>query len=125
MGELLVSEYQIGTEKTAIYRDGVADAIKDGGFIENWANLAYCVLGLNGEAGELANNVKKIIRDEGGFVKQDMKDKLFKELGDCHWYLSQIATELGFKTNDILDYNLSKLASRQERGVLQGAGDDR
>jgi len=125
VGELLVSEYQLGTEHTAIYRDGVRKSMQGGIHLEKWANLSYCVLGLNGEAGELANNVKKVIRDSYGEVTQEMKDKLFKELGDCHWYLSQIATELGFKTNDILDYNLSKLASRQERGVLTGSGDDR
>ena len=124
MAELLVSEYQLGTEETAIYREGVANAVQ-GGYIEGWANLSYAAHGLAGEAGEISNNVKKILRDDGGFVTQDMKDKLFKEVGDCAWYISQLATELGFKLNDIMDYNLTKLASRKERGVLSGSGDDR
>lgn len=124
MERLTISEYQEGTEKTAIYRDGIARAAQSG-LIENWANLSYCAHGLTGEAGELSNDIKKVVRDDGGLVTPERAERLFKEIGDCYWYLSQICNELGFKIENVMDFNLSKLASRQERGVLTGSGNDR
>lgn len=121
MAELTIAEYQMGTEKTAIYRDGSAHS----GYLENWANVSYCVHGLTGEAGEVAGDVKKAKRDDGGYFTEERKERLFKEIGDVCWYLSQLCTELGFRLEDVMDYNLTKLASRQQRGVLGGSGDNR
>jgi len=124
MDELTISGYQEGTEKTAIYRDGVHNST-GGGYIENWSNLAYVALGLAGEAGEFAGSVKKAVRDEDGFISPIRKEELFKELGDVAWYLSQACTELGLSLQAVLDYNLTKLESRKDRGVLTGSGDNR
>lgn len=82
--------------------------------------LAYCALGLGGEAGEYSEKVKKLIRDG----KLD-KPLAAKELGDVLWYLTRSANELGYRLTDIAEINLVKLTSRMERGVLQGSGDER
>jgi NTP pyrophosphatase (non-canonical NTP hydrolase) len=82
--------------------------------------LAYCALGLTGEAGEYSEKVKKLIRD--GKLEKPLAAK---ELGDVLWYLTRCANELGYSLTDIAEINLVKLTSRQERGVLQGSGDER
>lgn len=84
--------------------------------------LIYSVLGLTGEAGELANKVKKTIRDgELAYTPDD----LAAELGDVLWYVSAIADNLGFKLEYIAEANLNKLRTRAEKGTLRGSGDDR
>lgn len=82
--------------------------------------LAYCALGVGGEAGEYSEKVKKLIRDG----KLD-KPLAAKELGDVLWYITASANELGFSLADIAEINIVKLSSRAERGVLQGSGDTR
>ena len=87
--------------------------------------MTYPALGLCGEAGEVAEKVKKTLRDDGGVLSDDRRDALSRELGDVLWYLSQLATEAGLDLEEIASENLAKLFSRQERGVLRGSGDDR
>lgn len=82
--------------------------------------LAYCALGLVGEAGEYSEKIKKLIRDG----KLD-KPLAAKELGDVLWYLTRSANELGYTLTDIAEINLVKLTDRKDRGVLQGSGDER
>jgi NTP pyrophosphatase (non-canonical NTP hydrolase) len=105
-------EYQEESRKTAIYPD------KDNNFV-------YPVLGLVGEAGEVAEKIKKIIRDKEGIVDQESREKVMKELGDVLWYLSQTATELNLSLEEVVNNNIEKLKSRQERGKLRGEGDNR
>lgn len=88
-------------------------------------DLLHWVLGINGEAGEVAEKVKKIIRDKGGKVSDDDKQELGKEIGDVLWYLAVFAHHLGIEFDDIATDNLKKLADRKSRGVLGGAGDNR
>jgi NTP pyrophosphatase (non-canonical NTP hydrolase) len=87
--------------------------------------LSYPALGLAGEAGEVAEHAKKVIRDDAGEVTPERKAALAKELGDVLWYVAQIATELDLDLDAIAAGNLDKLLSRQRRGVLSGSGDDR
>jgi NTP pyrophosphatase (non-canonical NTP hydrolase) len=87
--------------------------------------LSYPALGLAGEAGEVAEHVKKAIRDDGGAIGQARRAALSKELGDVLWYVAQLASELGLELEEIAAENLDKLFSRQRRGVLAGSGDDR
>ena len=87
--------------------------------------LSYPALGLAGEAGEVAEHVKKAIRDDGGEVSDARRAALAKELGDVLWYVAQLASELGLELEEIARENLDKLLSRQHRGVLSGSGDDR
>jgi NTP pyrophosphatase (non-canonical NTP hydrolase) len=77
-------------------------------------------MGLAGEAGEVANKIKKHIRD--GVLDFD---KVADELGDVLWYVSQMASELGYDLNTIAEGNIDKLYSRLDRGVVQGEGDNR
>ncbi|OGL71120.1 hypothetical protein A3B32_02320 [Candidatus Uhrbacteria bacterium RIFCSPLOWO2_01_FULL_53_9] len=105
-------EYQRESRKTAIYPLA-------------GTNLVYPVLGLVGEAGEIANKVKKIQRDDQGVLSEERRQALREELGDVLWYLSQVATELDVDLDEIATDNLAKLFSRKDRGVLHGSGDQR
>jgi NTP pyrophosphatase (non-canonical NTP hydrolase) len=107
-----LSDYQQRSRATAVYPDA-------------GANLTYPALGLCGEAGEVAEKVKKAIRDDGGVLTGERRDALAGELGDVLWYVAQLATEAGLDLDLVADGNLAKLRSRQERSVLSGSGDAR
>lgn len=77
-----------------------------------FSNLEYPTLGLAGEAGEVANIVKKIQRDLGGEINDDFRLKLKDELGDVLWYISACADELGITLSEIAEFNVEKLARR-------------
>ena len=85
----------------------------------------YPTLGLCGEAGEVADKVKKVIRDRGGSFSPEVIEALKLELGDVLWYVAQLATELGLDLDAIASANLEKLASRAARNVIAGDGDNR
>ena len=85
----------------------------------------HLLLGLCGEAGEIAEKAKKIIRDqEADFTKFDTDD-LKKELGDVLWHVAVLADYFDIELNTIGEANIAKLASRLERGVISGSGDNR
>lgn len=107
-------------ELTEYQQQAVTTAI----FPEEFA-VMYLTLGLTGEAGEVAEKVKKIIRDSGGDITEDDISTLKKELGDVLWYLSVFADRLGITLDEVAATNLAKLKSRQQRDVLKGSGDDR
>jgi len=107
-----LNHYQRESRKTALYPDVGSNAI-------------YPTLGLVGEAGEVADKVKKILRDKKGIFDKKSKDEIKLELGDVLWYISQIASELGYELDDVADSNLQKLKSRVLRGKIHGSGDDR
>jgi len=92
---------------------------------DEFKDLLHWVLGVNGEAGEIAEKLKKIIRDKGGEVSADDKAELAKEIGDVLWYLAVFAKHLDLSLDEIAAANLQKLADRQKRGVLGGSGDNR
>lgn len=105
-------EYQEKSRKTALYPN------KDNNFI-------YPTLGLAGEAGEVSEKIKKVIRDKGGVIDDETRELIKKELGDVLWYVSQLATELELSLDDVAEHNIEKLYSRMERNVLHGDGDNR
>lgn len=78
-------------------------------------NLEYPTLGLTGEAGEVANIVKKIQRDHKGVITDEIRSKLKDELGDVLWYISACADELGITLAEVAEYNVEKLAKRHGR----------
>src|SRR5688500_19891158 len=79
------------------------------------SNIEYATLGLTGEAGEVANIVKKIQRDHGGVINDEIREMLKDELGDVLWYISACADELGITLTEIAEYNVQKLAKRHNR----------
>ena len=89
------------------------------------SNYIYPTLGLAGEAGEVAEKVKKVIRDKKGVFDDESKKGLKKELGDVLWYISNICTEFNFSLDDIALQNLEKLKLRAAKGTISGSGDDR
>lgn len=95
-------EYQSAARKTALYP-------------RRLENLEYPTLGLAGEAGEVANIVKKIQRDHGGVINEEIRTKLKDELGDVLWYISACADELDLTLTEIAEYNVDKLAKRHNR----------
>ena len=107
-----LNEYQQKARKTALYPNAGDNPI-------------YPTLGLAGEAGEVADKVKKVIRDRNGIFDMESKESIMLELGDVLWYVAQLSTELGFDLEDVAQTNLNKLFSRMNRGKLSGSGDDR
>ena len=89
------------------------------------SNYIYPTLGLVGEAGEVAEKVKKVIRDKKGVFDDESKKGLKKELGDVLWYVSNLCTEFNFSLDDIALQNLEKLKLRAAKGKISGSGDDR
>jgi NTP pyrophosphatase (non-canonical NTP hydrolase) len=89
------------------------------------SNLYYPTLGLCGEAGEVAEKIKKIMRDKNGEPSFEDKEAIAKELGDVLWYLAAVSSEIGIPMGRIAISNLEKLASRKIRNQLHGNGDDR
>lgn len=107
-----LNDYQQDSGSTARYPD-------------RGSNLIYPTLGLAGEAGEVAEKVKKLIRDRDGLVDDNVRQDLALELGDVLWYVAQLSTELGLSLDAVAQMNLDKLKSRAQRGTLQGDGDHR
>lgn len=105
-------KYQEKSKETAIYP-------------KRGSNFIYPTLGLVGEAGEVAEKIKRVLRDKNGAVDEQTKEEIKKELGDVLWYLTQIASELNLSLDEIAESNLKKLKSRKKRNKLHGSGDNR
>lgn len=106
-----INDYQAEAKKTAVYPSEY--------------RVIYPTLGLCGEAGEVAEKIKKILRDCGGIFTEAHRESIKKELGDVYWYLAALADDLDMDSSEVLQANLDKLHSRQERGKLSGSGDNR
>ncbi len=102
--------YQEAARRTAAYPDVGSNPI-------------YPTLGLTGEAGEVADKVKKVLRDRDGQFDPEVREAIKLELGDVLWYVAQLGSELGFAMEEIASANLEKLASRAARGRIAGSGD--
>ena len=87
--------------------------------------IIYPTLGLTGEAGEVANKVKKIIRDGSNSKDEKLVSEIKAEIGDCLWYIAVLADDFNIKLSDIASANIEKLANRQKKGTIQGSGDTR
>lgn len=87
--------------------------------------LLYVALGLCGESGEVADQIKKILRDDGSQIKPERLEKIKSEIGDCIWYLAQICSELELNFSDVACKNLEKLFKRKDEGKLNGDGSNR
>lgn len=105
------SEYQQQTAKTAIYDPDIA--------------IIYTTMGLASEAGEVAGKIKKVYRDNFGNFTAPQVEMIASELGDVLWYVAQLASALGLDLNKVAEGNITKLQSRDVRGVIAGSGDNR
>tara|TARA_R100001377_G_scaffold32179_1_gene17570 strand:- start:221 stop:604 length:384 start_codon:yes stop_codon:yes gene_type:complete len=88
---------------------------------KGYTRLLENILGIVGEAGEVAEKLKKSLRDGATFDKEGVK----LELGDVLYYIAITANGIGSNLQEIAELNIKKLNSRKERGVLQGSGDNR
>jgi|SRR5210317_688002 NTP pyrophosphatase (non-canonical NTP hydrolase) len=104
------NEYQEMAKSTAIY--------------DKKHQILYPALGLAGEAGEVANKVKKLIRD-GYEENKDYRQTVAAEIGDVLWYCAVLASDIGYELSDIAFSNTVKLQDRMNRGVIGGNGDTR
>ena len=112
-----INDYQKESRKTAIY--------------PKTSEITYPLLGLAGEVGEFCNKIKKVLRDYGAkeisihTIPKSIFDALEDELGDICWYLANLSTDLKLDLDAVMRNNLTKLASRMERGKIKGSGDKR
>lgn len=109
--KMTLNEYQQAALRTAIYPQDMT--------------IVYPTLGLAGEAGEVADKVKKTIRDFSGEFSADRSREIALELGDVLWYAAALARDLGFTLDEVAGMNIDKLAARSSRGVIHGEGDHR
>ena len=101
------------------------EALKLASYPNVGSNFIYPTLGLNGESGEVAEKVKKIIRDKGSIWDLDTRDQIKKELGDVLWYVALTSYEFDLDLDDVAHTNIKKLKSRKARSQIHGNGDDR
>lgn len=106
-----INEYQKAALTTAVYPED--------------KRIIYPALGMCGEAGEVADKVKKVIRDNNQHFTDDKKLEIAKEVGDVLWYCATMAHDIGFTLEEVAQMNIDKLASRKQRGKLSGSGDNR
>lgn len=105
-------DYQRAAKKTADYPD-----------VGN--NFIYPTLGLTGEAGEVAEKIKRVLRENKGTISNTVKEEIAYELGDVLWYIAALCSELDIDMESVAEDNLNKLTSRLIRGTLHGNGDHR
>ena len=103
--------YQKDAKETAIYPSNL--------------KILYPALGLAGEAGEVANKVKKIARDHWGKMPENWRHQIASEIGDVLWYCSALASDINVPLGEIAYNNLQKLGKRKKSGTIGGSGDSR
>jgi NTP pyrophosphatase (non-canonical NTP hydrolase) len=121
------NDYQKMAASTSIVRDRCRVLVRKLSEDEMVDLLARCYafMGLAGEAGELCNEMKKVIRDDHGTLTPDRAAKMVRELGDTQWYTADCASRIPIELQDVAVANIEHLRSRKKRGVLGGSGSDR
>lgn len=109
--EITFNKYQEDAMRTKVYDKSIS--------------LMYPALGLNGEAGEVAEKVKKIYRDDSGNISHNKREEISDELGDILWYVAAMCEDIGVTMDYVAKRNLDKLASRMLRNKIHGSGDKR
>ena len=97
---MTLNEYQQHALETAIYPEN--------------RRIIYPTLGLTGEAGEVADKVKKVIRDG----HEEFSDEKRLEI-------ATLSRDLGYELDDVAQMNVDKLRSRMQRHIISGSGDNR
>ena len=117
-----MKERQISTITATLYQDKACETA----IFPKHRAMEYLALGLTGEAGEIANKIKKLIRD--GATEEELiekKNQIGYEIGDVLWYCAVLAQEMNMNMGHIMEKNVEKLADRKKRGKLSGSGDNR
>ena len=105
---MTLNEYQDFAIRSAIYPTDM--------------KVIYPCIGLSGECGEVAEKIKKGIRDNNGLF--NIRD-IGLELGDVLWYVANIANDLGLTLEEIAIMNEDKIIKRKQNNTLRGNGDYR
>lgn len=108
---MTIEEYQEKALSTSAYGTGQA--------------IIYPALGLNGEAGEVAEKIKKCLRDKQGVFDEDDKLAIALEIGDVIWYCNALTKDIGYTLEEIMKMNIIKIESRRTRNKINGDGDNR
>lgn len=108
---MTLNEYQRAALETALY--------------PSEQKIIYPTLGLAGESGEVADKIKKVLRDRHGVFDVTTRTEIAKELGDVLWYVAVLSNDIGYTLDEIGKMNNEKLQSRKRRGVIGGEGDNR
>ena len=101
------------------------ECIKTAQYPDMGNNFVYPTLGISGESGEIAEKIKKVIRDNSGVITEKVRQEISKEIGDVAWYLAMLCTELHLEFGVVAKQNIEKLFDRKKRGVIGGNGDNR
>lgn len=88
-------------------------------------SLWYVTLGITGESGEIADLVKRVIREDNGKPTEKRRELLLKECGDVLWYLNKLTRLLGSSLSEVSEMNIKKLTKRMKAGTIKGSGNDR
>ena len=105
------NEYKNEAIKTAIYHQHY--------------KIIYPALGMCGECGEVAEKIKKVIRDNQGIFDADKTKEIEKELGDVLWYIANICNDLNIDFDNVAQNNVNKINARVQNNTLHGNGDNR
>ena len=108
---MTLNDYQKEALSTAVYGSG--------------SKIIYPTLGLAGEAGEVADKVKKVLRDNNGEFDEWRKIQIAAEIGDVLWYIAALTNDLGYTLKDIAKLNIGKLSQRRANNTIHGEGDNR
>ena len=117
-----VKEFMDNKNKSMITATAYQEQAKTTAIFPPERALEYLTLGLVGEAGEVANKIKKVIRDKKIFRSEV---EIASEIGDVLWYCAMLADYLDTNLGKIMEDNIDKLQSRKSRGTLGGSGDSR
>ena len=112
-----LNEYQRASSAFDVFTHG-GDNVTSSAWIDK-------VLGLGGEAGEVSDKFKKVIRDHDGVLDESVANDIVKELGDVLWYVAAIARYMGVDLDEVARQNIEKLTDRRNRNLIHGNGDNR
>ena len=105
------NEYQKLVIDTKIYPDDM--------------QIIYPMIGLCGEVGEVAEKIKKTIRDKNRAFDDDTNFEIIKELGDALWYIAALAYDLGYDLSEVAHFNAEKIMYRKDTNKINGEGENR
>jgi NTP pyrophosphatase (non-canonical NTP hydrolase) len=115
--EMFQNSSDYDTDPIRFYSQFVEDKV----FTKGRDRLVENTLGLTGEAGEVAEKIKKLFRDSSKFSDEEV----LKELGDVLFYVTALSNIFGGNLRKTMEMNMAKLNDREQRGKLKGSGDNR